>query len=149
MAFESPYKFGWHKGKDYVLDICGDHVWRNEESGLLMLRSPIINTFPCFKSNEWIISKWPCRIPAVGASHGVKGSDRGARAHLPPTSGEQRWEAYTEIEGRYVDTRGTITVEQQDVNEYRIQKIRDQAAEKLEMAAEIAALKAQLALLGK
>merc|ERR1711964_592573 len=99
-AFDSPYKFGRHNGK-YVLDVCGDHVWRNEKSGLLMLRSPVIRNdnwlcgyynkkqeeltgketlyYPCFQSHAWIIVKWPCKYPQLALSNGTKQVDYGVK----------------------------------------------------------------------
>jgi len=99
VAFKSPYKFGRHKGKYYVLDICGDHVWRNEKSNLLMLRSPIIRNnnwgfnfynqkqgeltgketlfYPCFQTHAWIIVKWPTQYPHLAVSNGAKQVDYG------------------------------------------------------------------------
>jgi hypothetical protein len=84
VSFKSPYKFG----RENVLNTCGDHVWRNEESGLLMLRSPLIRHnswnwarddlfYPCFQSNAWIIVKWPCQYPQLAESTGVKPVDYG------------------------------------------------------------------------
>jgi hypothetical protein len=81
---EAPFRFGNEKD---VLNICGDHVWRNEESGLLMMRSPIVNRtnwswnrkndyfYPCFQSHAWIIVKWPCQYPPIAQSTGAKEVD--------------------------------------------------------------------------
>merc|ERR1711964_716224 len=75
----------------------GDHVWRNEESGLLMLRTPIIRNnnwligyynqkrgeltgkrslyYPCFQTHAWTIVKWPCKFPQLALTHGTKQVD--------------------------------------------------------------------------
>merc|ERR1711964_532835 len=79
----------------------GDHVWRNEESGLLMLRTPIIRNdnwqvlyynqkleqqtgkptlyYPCFQTHAWTIVKWPCKFPQLALTHGTKEVDYGVK----------------------------------------------------------------------
>jgi len=104
-AFRAPYKFGLHKSNDRTLwkkenryddtlyHVSGDHVWRNEKSGLLMMRSPIIRNnnwglnfynkkhstlfYPCFQSHAWIIVKWPAQYPHLAVSTGAKQVDYG------------------------------------------------------------------------
>merc|ERR1712096_531931 len=105
---DAPYQFGNEKD---VLNKCGGHVWRNE-SGLLMMRSPVTNTYPRFQNDEWVIVKWPCQLPQLASSHGV-GSKR-ANVHLPPTSADQPWNSYEE--GKYYARKaGKITIERHTI----------------------------------